>query len=292
MLRASRYRKGVFGASIKRAAIYMLVFLSGVIVTQMIFRTAEGHTPILSARDNVVRILAVTGSGEVTAGSGWLVGEREHSDARYVVTSYHVTVNGEALYVQQQGKTIEAVPVAADPLRDLIVLGIAEPLPGRSGLRLSDYREAEPTEQLWALGFPAVSDTVSGEMSSNTEEVTITNGIVSRMAVDPAGRHIIQMTAPINNGSSGGPVLNGRGEVIGVNTFKALEDSQGVFGAVHKDELIPLLKDAGVQRDYKSVFSPLSFIKWIEFIPVVLWSGLLLLWVFAYRKADYRVYRS
>lgn len=140
----------------------------------------------------------------VALGSGFIV-----DDGR-VVTNAHVVQNAE--YVEaydSEGRLLGTADhaVSISPRTDIAVL---PPVPNRPGtLRLA---EAEPDvgESVLVIGAPqGLTHTVS-------------NGIISaHREVD--GTRLLQLTAPISSGSSGGPVLNARGEVIGVSVFQLAE---------------------------------------------------------------------
>jgi len=64
-------------------------------------------------------------------------------------------------------------------------------------------------------------------------EPTLTTGIVSALKKSVAGWPLIQMDANINSGSSGGPVCNEKGEVVGLTTFGSIENSGGLAAGLN-----------------------------------------------------------
>lgn len=140
----------------------------------------------------------------VSAGSGVIVdGQRG-----LVVTNFHVVQNASAVEVGlKDGRHFSADPVAFDPNLDLAVLRIAaKDLPA---LELGDSAKLEVGDYVVAIGNPFGL----GQ--------TVTSGIIS--ATDrPLGpddsRRFIQTDAPINPGNSGGPLIDLRGEIIGINS--------------------------------------------------------------------------
>ena len=140
----------------------------------------------------------------VSAGSGVIVDGRRG----LVVTNFHVVQNASAVEVGlKDGRRFAAEPVALDPNLDLAVLRIAaKDLPS---LKLGDSGKLEVGDYVVAIGNPFGL----GQ--------TVTSGIVS--ATDrPLGpddtRRFIQTDAPINPGNSGGPLLDLKGEIIGINS--------------------------------------------------------------------------
>ena len=88
-------------------------------------------------------------------------------------------------------------------------------------------------QQLFVYGYPSPvtnNDFVSAESAI---EPTLTTGIVSAIKKSVGGFPLIQMDANINHGSSGGPVCNDKGEVIGLTTFGSLENTGGLAAGLN-----------------------------------------------------------
>jgi serine protease Do len=121
-----------------------------------------------------------------------------------------------------------------------------QPMPGKDIAILKIVTSAEmptltlaPTdlpqvgEQLFVYGYPGPvtnNDFVSAESAI---EPTLTTGIVSAIRKSVGGWPLIQMDANINHGSSGGPVCNEKGEVIGLTTFGSLENTGGLAAGLN-----------------------------------------------------------
>jgi S1-C subfamily serine protease len=140
----------------------------------------------------------------MSAGSGVIV-----DGARgMVVTNYHVVQNATAIQVTlRDGRTLNAQLLGAAPGVDLAVLRIRSN--GLPALRLGDSSRLQVGEQVVAIGNPFGL----GQ--------TVTAGIVS--ALDRGfgqgdSRTFVQTDAPINPGNSGGPLINLRGEIVGINS--------------------------------------------------------------------------
>ncbi len=131
-------------------------------------------------------------------GSGFIV-----TPEGLVVTSHHVLRGARsAEVISSDGEVFEVVSIAAEDLRhDLAILRVAGF--GLPIVPLGDVREIDLGEPVTVIGSPlGLSNTVS-------------DGIVSAKR-DMEGSRILQITAPISTGSSGGPVFDSRGRVIGV----------------------------------------------------------------------------
>jgi serine protease Do len=154
--------------------------------------------------------------------SGMLMDAKGH-----ILTSYHVAGGATKLEVQlSSGNRYTARLVGGDPKTDLAVIKIEadEPLPK---VTFGDSDKLEVGDWVVAIGHPRGLDQ------------TVTQGIISakhrRGIVDPTSyQDFLQTDAPINPGNSGGPLLNLKGEVIGVNSAIATESggSEGIGFAV------------------------------------------------------------
>jgi 2-alkenal reductase len=158
-------------------------------------------------------------------GSGFL-----YDDQGHIVTNNHVVEGASQFQIRfHDGSLAEAVLVGGDSGSDLAVLKVNELPPGTAPIALADSREVQVGQTAIAIGNPFGLQ--------NTLTVGVVSG-VGRSLVGPAspsgGRfripNVIQTDAAINPGNSGGPLLNIRGEVIGVNT--AIRSETGVFEGV------------------------------------------------------------
>jgi serine protease Do len=88
-------------------------------------------------------------------------------------------------------------------------------------------------EQLFVYGFPGPVTNNTYIATESAIEPTLTTGIVSAIKKSVAGWPLIQMDANINRGSSGGPVCNEKGEVVGLTTFGSIENSGGLAAGLN-----------------------------------------------------------
>ena len=224
----------------KRAAWRLGWYEKSVLVPICLYLIASGYSSAQTPRDIAqtafpsVVLLGMRGANGqlVSVGSGFFV----RSDV--VATNLHViegATEGYARIVGQEVRYDIAGTVGIDTQRDLallkIVAGKAPPM------RLGDSREIAVGDEIYAIGNPLGL------------EGTFSQGIISGIRKLNSGT-MFQITAPISRGSSGGPVLNNRGEVIGVAvaTFKG---GQNLNFAIPASYLTALL------RNIKPV-SPLS----------------------------------
>lgn len=165
-------------------------------------------------------------------GSGFFI-----NDEGYLITNAHVVISAKTIWGQipSLGKhIIDFDVVGMSPERDLALLRvtkegrelITKELGGVPYLSLGDSDLVRRSDDVLALGYPL------GQQS-----VKSTNGIISGHE-----HHLIQMSAPINPGSSGGPLLNIKGEVIGVNS-SGITEAQNVGYAIPINTLKTILND-------------------------------------------------
>ncbi len=165
------------------------------------------------ARAGVVRI-----DGETAGGSGFVI-----DSAGYILTNEHV-INGQSrlTVVFDNGSRFTPRVIASDETRDIALLKV-KPAGQLTVLRFaSNVREGD---EVVALGYPL----------DLLESITITKGIVSAFR-SFLGIDYVQTDAAINPGNSGGPLLNLKGEVVGMNT-SGRDDADGIGFAIKFDVL-------------------------------------------------------
>lgn len=143
------------------------------------------------------------------SGSGSIIDEKG-----YILTNYHVVQGAEQLEVQVENDKYTGTIVGTDRDNDLAVIKIEPPRDHRLTIvRLGASQGLQVGQKVLAIGNPFGL------------QRTLTTGIISgleRPLRDPASRRTIngaiQTDAAINPGNSGGPLLNAKGELIGINT--------------------------------------------------------------------------
>ena len=176
------------------------------------------------------------GSGVIIAGDG------------YVLTNHHVIDRAERITVKlSDGRTLRARLVGTDPLIDIALIKVdtTGPLPFAP---LGDSDSLRVGEWVCAIGNPLAY------------EHTVTVGVVSyigRKLFDNSLDNYIQTDAAINFGNSGGPLINGRGEVIGINAAISSRASNIGFAVPVNQAaaILPQLKERGrVSRGFIGVY--------------------------------------
>ena len=145
-----------------------------------------------------------------TLGSGVIMDDRG-----YIITNKHVINDADQIIVAlQDGRVFEALLVGSDSLTDLAVLKIN----AEEALPFAEFGNSDALsvgDPVYAIGTP-----LDIEMGG-----TFTDGIVSSVnreiqLTSRTSMPLIQTNAALNNGNSGGPLINEYGQVIGINTLK------------------------------------------------------------------------
>ncbi len=193
-------------------------------------RTAHAQTAQEIAkkafRSTVLLVMEDANGQPLSLGSGFFVRDGEIASNLHVVES---AARGYAKLIGKKTKyDIEGI-TAVDPERDLVVLKIS--VARSEALPLGNSDAVQVGESVYAVGNP------------QGLEGTFSQGIVSSIR-EVGTDKLLQITAPISPGSSGGPVLNAKGEVIGVSvaTFRG---GQNLNFAIPSNYLKALLPKGG-----------------------------------------------
>ena len=142
-----------------------------------------------------------------------------------VVTNYHVMAGAQQATIERgtpsdpQTSAMMASLISADARDDIAVLRLDSSSAPRLGGDGVEFRQEAPEEQeaVVAAGFPGVG----GDPSFQVSEGTVSNARFKASKDDPFGvGAYIQHTAAIDPGNSGGPLMDARGRVLGMNTLK------------------------------------------------------------------------
>ncbi|MBP8855990.1 MAG: trypsin-like peptidase domain-containing protein [Oscillospiraceae bacterium] len=219
---------------------------------------------VLGAKESVVRVSATTLEG-ISLGTGFVV----EDDSQYVVTNCHVVEGADTVEVYTSSDVFTPGEVIySEPGKDLCIIELQEPLNNVKGLSLS--LDIEAGAAVYALGFPGAADDLSGTYSADKSNMSITDGIVSAVRqsvlVGEGGFNswVLQTNTAINSGNSGGPLLNARGELVGINTLGML-DAQNINGCIHVRELKKVLDAAEISYQTTQTRSPLMGVPLICF---------------------------
>ncbi len=238
--------------------IFSIKCLIGLFIAVCCIDATIAQDAIAQADRGVVRIV-VYKAGQLFFGTGFVVGQ-----GGVVVTNNHVVEGGDEFVVLSKhaagGPRFQATVIWVSPDYDLALLKVA-------GLDLPRLVIAENIPDkgsaVTTIGYPGVADALSKDIN-NLAESTFTQGIIGRTivasySVEGKNQTVLQHSAAVNSGNSGGPLLDACGRVVGVNTGKALgrvignaktgvavNQADGIFYASHVSVLVGSLKRQGV----------------------------------------------
>lgn len=253
-------------------AVCFVILLSCVLPVQ-----ASGGVPekVMESTKSVVRILSKYYSGSAT-GSGFVI-KNEPGEVLIATNDHVVSGNPYSISVWVgENELVDAEIVFTTSAKDLCVLRVTDPIDMKP-LTLST-EDPQHGAAIYVVGYPGAGDILSDTQAHTSDSVTITDGIISAIRTftienGAAPVKLLQVNAAINSGNSGGPLLNSKGEVIGINTYKVNADSQGVFGSVSVSELLGLLDKYNIEIP---VISKVHFYS----MPVIAGAAALLLVIF------------
>ena len=224
---------GVFGSGIT----YSLIKNNNIVPTKQIIssipQSFTSSTPdAMSAADafNKVAPAVVIVSTKSTASNGFTSGEVDGmgsgfiiNEEGYILTNYHVIANAKEVTVTLSDNTeVSATIVNYDTEKDIAMIKLKEGTKVPAIAELGDSDEIYPGADVIAIGTP---------LSKNFAQ-TLTKGVISGSNRTIEGENgtsvnLIQTDAAINPGNSGGPLVNTKGQVIGINSMKIGTEATG-----------------------------------------------------------------
>lgn len=216
-------------------------------------------------KDTVVRIIAQTVETNILQpyktpkqGGGYGTGFFISADG-LIVTNHHVIDEAQAIWIKipSLGKIIIDVElVGTSPERDLALLRVSPDglkqiktyLGKVPFLELGNSDLVHRSDEVLALGYP---------LGDTQTSIKSTSGVVSGRE-HIGGRHLIQISAPINPGSSGGPAINLSGQVIGI-ACAGVVGAQNVGYIIPSNELKMILDDLQKERIIRRPFLGVLF---------------------------------
>ncbi|MEK7117776.1 MAG: S1C family serine protease, partial [Patescibacteria group bacterium] len=187
-----------------------------------IFSKVSPSTALITNNSNTT-----AGSGVVISNDGYIL-TNEHVVSGYSTVKVYISSTGNAPFTQYTGTVL-----GQDSTNDLAIVKISA-----SGLQPIEFGNSSETNlpggsQIYALGFPLV-------FNIGATSVKILDGIV----VGRLGTSFIQVSANIQPGNSGGPLVNNQGQLVGINNWCVTETKlcqQGFGFAIPVDFINPLI---------------------------------------------------
>lgn len=219
-----------------------------------------------------------------TTGTGFFVG-KENNKPQYILTNCHVISDflsgggsagsGELQIAYDKDTFEEAYVVAYDAEKDVAILKLSKPTDKREPLKLRTVSEKNVGSSVFAVGYPATAEaTVNAVDYFGKNDATVTGGRISRLLTESkSGRQLLQMDVSINHGSSGGPLVDEDGNVVGINTLGSSLDANLNY-AVSIEEALPLLKNNNIPYTEANSFDFRDYL-----IPIICLAVALLIFV-------------
>ena len=196
-------------------------------------------------------------------GSGFLIGNNDKE--QYILTNSHILKLDDTerkkvskklkieendldsrLQIQvvvKQDVTIEAFLITSSEKMDFAILSLSQQIYDKKPLILNPDPDAVvETQNVYAIGFPINEELLQEKSNYTSDDAIIVEGIVSQK-INKEGVDYIQHSAVISEGNSGGPLINQRGEVIGLN--QATEE-QNYFYSIEMHEITSVLDAFGI----------------------------------------------
>lgn len=229
-----------------------------------VFEKASRGVVMVSTRTRAGSGLSGSGSREDSRkgnGSGFFIDSQGH-----VVTNYHVIEDASSIVVHTfDGSSYGASVAGSDRLTDLAVLKVNVLSDQIHPLSLADYSSVKVGQKAIVIGSPLAT----GSRLGLDRSPTITAGVISAkdrsLPVESLNKpgvndfiieNLIQTDAAVNPGNSGGPLLNSRGEVVGVITA-IIDSARGIGFAIPCSvvrEVVPaILQHGSMKRAYMGI---------------------------------------
>ena len=176
--------------------------------------------------NSVVKIRALSGKNEIAQGSGVVIG-----DGKTIITNLHVVQSATKVLIEfPDGRVLRSKGyIAVNPNKDLITIKLPKKIKNIIPVKIEKLIGVTVGEKVIAIGSPkGFTNTVS-------------EGIISAIRKIDNKNMIIQTTAPVSPGSSGGGLFNKDAKLIGITSF-IYTDGQNLNFAYPADDIVPLIK--------------------------------------------------
>ena len=170
-------------------------------------------------------------------GSGFI-----YNDEGYIITNHHVVEGAQKITVYLSDKTqVEAELIGSDELSDIAVIKVNPDGLNLVPMEIGNSDELVVGDEVIAIGSPAgiefMGSVTDGIISAINRDVELSeSGKTSKKTMT-----LLQTNATINKGNSGGPLLNAKGEVIGINTLKLGANYEGIGFSIPINGALPII---------------------------------------------------
>lgn len=187
---------------------------------------------VARAYDATVMVINVQKDKIVGNGSGFVY--KKDKKYAYILTNQHVIDGSDKVIIKTTLEEVEAKVLGGDKFLDLAVLRIPETAASQT-IKFGKSEDLRIGDPIFTIGTPVggefFNSVTSGILSGYNREIT-----VSVETKNDFMMNVIQTDASINPGNSGGPLLNNKGEVIGINSLKLVDNQVEGMGFAIKIE--------------------------------------------------------
>lgn len=254
----------------KKGSLLLAIMMILSLAFSSIVYADTSNSKVLEARDGVLRVGVYHLDREsgvytlIKSGSGFLIGDDDAAGISTVITNFHVvhlndeetaeakaylgtdTLNLVVRVAVKRDTCIDATELNSSESADFAILTLNTPIYTKNSLKFA-VDEADPTQEVYALGFPGILTYVQDENSYTKEDVNVTKGTVSKIT-DLSALSYIQHDADLTEGNSGGPLVDANGNIIGINV-SGLTDAN-VYYSLCASEIIETLEMLGIPVPY------------------------------------------
>lgn len=228
---------------------------------------ASGKDPY-GARESVVLVASavtlVNGQSAAGTGTGFAIG-KPGKKVEYIVTNAHVVEYGYMSHLSEYQSVVayssiqvyfsaaendfvipEVVYYSPKDQKDIAILKLPSATDKRKAITIRSSESVDPGDEVASVGYPGITSDFSSYMTYDQDDITVTKGTVTRKT-KPTGvtYSALQTDDIINHGNSGGPLVDSKGNLVGICSA-SIENVQtgiqlGVCYAIESDELLKIL---------------------------------------------------
>ena len=233
----------------KEIILIIFSFFAGLIISYLLLsNTIINHkiedkdisNAIKKVKDGVVTIEVTNGSSTDSTGSGFIY--KTKGNKAFVLTNEHVIAEGSIVVINEQGEETEGKLLGKDESLDIAVIEIDKKY-AHQVLKLGINKKVTVGDSIFVVGSPINrkyhGTVTTGTISGLNRDVPIKSDEEIKTATK-----VIQFDASVNPGSSGGPLVNTNGEVIGICMMKLIdEEIEGMAFALPINTAISHISD-------------------------------------------------
>ncbi len=176
------------------------------------------------AKDSVVMVYSQDSNGDSGWGSGFAIGDPD-KPIQFIATNCHVVTNEKGTnnaikvyFSAAANKFMNAEIYWKNAEKDLAVLRLPEPTTERRAMVFCTNKKINLDDNFAALGYPWSANIGNDFIKFDKNDISITKGGIQKQTrINSRDVYLLDLT--ITQGNSGGPLVNSKGEVVGVNTF-------------------------------------------------------------------------